>query len=356
MSILARYIGREILAATLLAALALVSLFSFFDFIGELGGAHAATYTPALALAVVTLGSPARLYEVMPVALLIGALFTWNRLALHAEFNVMRAGGLGLHHLAGWMLALGLAVGGATLMLGEFVVPHAEQAAKQLKTRATTGVVAREFKTGLWAKDGNLFINVRELRPDASLHGVRLFEFDQDFRLLAMRSAAQATWADGEWRLRQVTETRIDATRTETTHRDEMAWRSAVTPDLLAVLMVAPERMAITTLHAYSSHLRANQQDALRYEIAFWNKLIYPVAGPIMLLLALAFAYRPPRSGGAGARLLLGVLIGMGFHLANRLVAQIAQLLDWPPSAAALLPVLLAAGLALGALYWLERR
>lgn len=355
MSILFRYVSREVLSATLLAALALLGLFSFFDFVSELGDAHSATYTPFLALLYVTLNTPVRLYELVPVALLIGGLFAWNRLALGAEFSVMRTAGLSMYRLVAWMLMLGAFLGALTLMLGEYVTPYAEQAAKQLKARATTGVVAREFRTGLWAKDGNTFINIREMRPDATLLDLRLYVFDQAFHLRAVRHAAEAEWEGGRWILRQVTETRIDAARTRTARLPDQTWESAITPDLLSVLMVSPERMSIATLKAYVSHLAENRQDASRYEIALWNKIIYPAAGPIMLLLALAFAYHPPRSGGTSGRLLIGVLLGLGFHLVNRLVAQVAQLLDWSAPAAAIVPVLLF-GLTAGAAVWWQER
>ncbi|MEW5786498.1 MAG: LPS export ABC transporter permease LptG [Pseudomonadota bacterium] len=356
MSILFRYVIKEILGATLLALLALTALFSFFDFISELSDAHTDSYTPLMASLFVAMNVPARLYELVPLALLVGGLFAWNRLALASEFTVMRAGGLATARLATWMLGLGLSIGFATLLLGEYVIPMAERAAQQLKLRSTSGVVAQEFQTGLWAKDGRTFINIRELRPDASLVDVRLFEFDTDFHLRALRRAESGEWRDGEWHLRGVTQTIIGETGTRTSVLETMTWASAVTPDLLAVLMVAPERMAITTLSAYVDHLLENHQDAERYRLALWGKLAYPVAAPVMLLLALAFAFRPPRVGGAGGRLLSGILLGLGFHLLNRMSAQVAQLQDWPAPVAALAPILafsLAAGLTL---WWMERR
>jgi len=356
MSTLFRYVSREIISSTLLAMLALLGLFSFFDFISELGDAHTPTYTPLIALGYVTLNTPIRLYELVPVALLIGSLFAWNRFALASEFNVMRTAGLSMNRLLGWMMALGITIGVLTLMLGEYVMPYAEQAAKQLKSRATTGVVAREFRTGLWAKDGNTFINVQAMHPDASLHGVKLYIFDEAFNLRTLRQAENAVWKDGRWTLRNVIETNIGDDRTITTRQPDMAWESAVTPDLLAVLMVSPERMSIATLQAYVSHLRENHQDAGRYEIALWNKMIYPASAPIMLLLSLAFAYRPPRTGGVGGRLLIGVLLGLGFHLINRLVAQVAQLLDWSAPVAAIVPVLMIGTAAYAAVWWQEHR
>ena len=356
MSILFRYVMREILGSTLLALMALVALFSFFDFISELKDANTETYTPFMASLFVALNVPGRLYELVPVALLVGGLFAWNRLALASEFTVMRSAGLATPRLVRWMLVLGLVLGMSTLLFGEYVTPLSERAAQQLKVRATSGVVAQGFQTGLWAKDGRTFINVQELLPDASLVDVRLYEFDQEFRLRQMRRAERAQWQDGKWMLRQVTQTIIGDRSTRTAREPDQAWSSAVTPDLLAVLMVVPERMSIAALDAYVNHLIENKQDAERYRIALWGKLAYPVAAPVMLLLSLAFAYRPPRAGGAGGRLLSGILLGLGFHLVNRLAAQVAQLQGWPAPAAALLPILVFSMAAIAALWWVEQR
>jgi len=356
MSTLFRYTTREILGSTLLALFALTALFSFFDFIAELQDAHTDSYTPFLAALFVALNIPGRLYELVPVALLVGGLFAWNRLALASEFTVIRAAGVATSRMALWMLLVGLLLGIAAMLFGEYVTPHAERAAQQLKVRATSGVVAQEFQTGLWAKDGRTFINIRELLPDASLVGVRLYEFDEEFRLRVMRQAERANWRDGHWMLQGVTQTIIGERSTRTAREPDQRWTSAVTPDLLAVLMVVPQRMSIMALRAYVSHLEENKQDAERYRIALWGKLAYPVAAPVMLLLALAFAFRPPRVGGAGGRLLLGILLGLGFHLVNRLAAQVAQLQGWPAAAAALTPILVFSMAAILALWWVERR
>lgn len=356
MSLLFRYVARELLGSILLAILALLALFSFFDFIHELGEANTPGYTPAMAALFVLLTIPARAHEVIPVAVLVGGLFAWHRLALTSEFGVMRASGLSAPRLAAWMLGIGLALGGVGTVLGEFVTPHAERAAQQLKLRATSGVVAKEFQTGVWAKDGPAFINIRDVMPDASLADVRIYLFDPGFHLRAVRRAESAVWREGEWLLRGVTETRLERDATHTLHLQDQVWRSAVTPDLLDVLMVAPQRMSMATLYSYIQHLTQNRQDAHRYVIAFWTKLTYPLAAPVMLLLALVFAYHPPRMGGAGGRLLLGMLLGLGFHLGSRMSAQIAQIQDWPAPMASLVPILLVAAASSLAIWWMERR
>jgi lipopolysaccharide export system permease protein len=356
MSILFRYVAREVLFASLLAMLVLAGLFSFFDFIAELSDAHSATYTPLVATLFVAMNVPARIYELMPLAVLIGGLFAWSRLSLSSEFSVMRTAGLSTQRLVAWMLTLGALIGLATLLFGEYVTPYAERAAQQMKVRATSGIVAQEFPTGLWAKDGRTFINIRELHVDARLVDVRLYEFDAAFNLQRMRRAESARWMDGKWMLHSVTETRVEPNRTVTAQLADQPWVSEVTPDLLAVLMVVPERMALTALHSYIQHLDENQQDSKRYRIAFWSKLAYPLSALVMLVLALVFAFHPPRHGGTGGRLLTGILLGLGFHLSTRITGQIAQLQDLPVAAPAVLPILVFGLSAFAALWWVERR
>ena len=65
-------------------------------------------------------------------------------------------------------------------------------------------------------------------------------------------------------------------------------------------LLVAPERMSLWTLFSYVQHLRENRQESGRYEIALWNKIVYPFAILVMMVLALPFAYYQQRAGGVG--------------------------------------------------------
>lgn len=356
MSILFRLVLRELAGGIVLAALALLLIFTFFDLVNEVADAGAAGYTKTLAMLYVILNSPARLYELAPLAVVIGALFRWNRFTLSSEFSVMCTGGLSTPRMAGWMAGIGIVIGVGMLGLGEYVAPHSGRLAQEIKIRATSGVVAKEFQTGLWAKDGRTFINIREMRPDATLNDVRLYVFDDGFRLQAMRRAQVARWADERWQLEGVTETTLNEHGTQSRRLPDQSWASEVTPDLLLLLMVKPENMSIHTLYGYVRHLEENQQDARRYSIALWNKLLYPFVMPVMLLLALGFAFRPPRAGETGGRLLTGVLLGLGFYLSSRMLSQMTLLQDWPVWVSALAPTVAFFFTAGGMLWWSDRR
>lgn len=357
MTILFRYLSKHILASFLTTLAALILLFGIFDLIGEMDQVRDHGYTAGRAFLFVLLEVPGRVQEVLPIAVLIGAIFALTRLAINSEFTVMRASGLSVGRLAGYMAALGILLGLLNLAVGEYIAPPAERLAQQIKIRSTSGIVAQTFRSGLWAKDGHTFINIKQMQPDATLTGIRMYEFDDHFQLRRIRQADSAHWAPGaQWTLVDVTDTMLAPDGSQVSRKTSAQWQSPITPDLLSALMVNPDRMALTTLYNYVRYLRENQQKANRYETALWGKLASPLAAPVMLLLALPFAYQQPRSGKLGSRVLLGIMIGLAFHLTNRMFGNIGLLNDWPPLLGALLPLTVFSIAALAAVWRVETR
>lgn len=136
----------------------------------------------------------------------------------------------------------------------------------------------------------------------------------------------------------------------------EMSWRSALNPEILAVLMLSPDRMSLRHLSAYTRHLADNRQQTNRYDIAFWKKIVYPLAGLVMVALALPFSAGHHRASGIGLQIFAGVMIGVLFHTLNGLSSNLGAIHGWSPLLSAAAPsalFLLAAGLMI---WWVERR
>lgn len=357
MSLIFRYLAKQISASVAMSLLGLVLLFTFFDFIAELDNARPAGFTAAHALLYVFLNIPGRIQELLPIAALLGALIALTRLSANSEFTIMRASGLSAYRMMGYLGLLGLGFGILTFLVGEYISPASEKLARQVKVRGSNDIVAQEFRSGLWAKDGAKFINIRRLLPDGRLGDIRVFEFDARLELSAVVYAESAIWQEpGHWQLNNVTETRLSEGRVHVTRLVNQPWRSAVSPTLLSALVINPERMAVGALSTYIGYLAKNQQQTNRYELALWNKLAFPLAAPVMLLLALPFGYQPPRSQGVASRVLLGILIGLGFHTLTRLFGNVGLLNEWPPLISAFLPLGVFSVVAALSLWYVERR
>ena len=352
-----RHLAREIYAATGLVLLAFLMLFAFFDLIHQLESIGKGGYQIQHALGYVALTLPGRLYELFPIGVLIGTLYALTVLARHSEITVLRAAGLSTGDLLLTLTKIGTVFVVLTLLMGELVAPPAERAAQQLRLRAMGSMVAQEFRSGLWVKDERSFVNVREVLPDASLQNVRIFEFDDRFQLLSISQAERGSYIrDGNWLLDGVVRTVFSGEAAHVERFRELNWKSGLSPDLLAVLMVVPERMSLVNLYLFVRHLSGNQQKTDRYDIAMWKKLIYPLAALVMMALALPFAYMQDRMGAVSIRVFAGIMLGIGFHMLNGLFSSLGVINSWPPFFSAITPSVLFLVTAAGMLWWVERR
>jgi lipopolysaccharide export system permease protein len=220
-----------------------------------------------------------------------------------------------------------------------------------------SALIGQDLQSGLWFKDEGSFINVREARQANSLAGVRIFDFDPNYRLRQMTAAERAEYrGQGRWALLEVVQTQFTPEGPRTARAHEREWRSAVSPDMLDALIVKPERMSTWALHKYTQHLAGNRQKTERYEIALWKKLFYPLAALVMMALALPFAYMSGRAGAVGLKVFLGIMLGIFFHMLNSLISHIGLLQNWSPFSAAAAPSAAFLAAAMLMMWWVERR
>ena len=356
MRILRRYLAHEIYSATALVLVAFLGLFAFFDLIHELGDIGKGDYRLQHAAMFVLLSVPGRVYELMPIAALIGAVYALALLAAHSEVTVMRASGLSTWQALGAVMSAGLVLALITFCFGELIAPPAERAAQSLRLKALTSVIAQEFRSGLWVRDGRNFVNVGEVKPDARLVNVKIYEFDADLRLRTVSFAEQGEYQPpNRWRLVNVVRTVLAESGSRIEKAPEMLWSSDLNPDILGVLLVQPDKMSVATLYQYVQHLAENKQSTGRYDIALWKKLIYPLAVLVMLALALPFAYMQARSGGVSFKIFAGIMLGLVFHLLNSLFAHLGAINTWPAFLSAVTPSLIFLALA-GIMQWQAER
>ncbi len=358
MNLLTRYLGREIYFSIGLVFLALIMLFSFLDLIHELNAMGQGQYHLGYVLLFVILTIPGHIYELFPVAVLIGAIIALVQMAASSELTVFRCSGASLWQMAGALTKIALPLVALSFICGELIAPPSERMAQQLRMKAQNAQVSlKEFRSGVWVKDERSFINVKNVMPDTSLSNIDIYRFDETYHLRSIINAKRANFVeDGHWQLVGVVETSFGTGGTSINIQPHQEWLSALNPGIFSVLLVVPEQMSAWGLYQYAEHLRDNRQKSARYEIAMWNKLVYPLALLVMMLLALPFASYHRRAGGVGAMIFMGIVLGLLFHFANRLFASLGALYDWQPflSATAMIYLFLLLGILM--LWRTERR
>ncbi len=366
-----RLIYGEILIATGFVLLAFLSLFFFFDFVEELGSLGQPSrldpkviYEMRHALLYVGLLMPSRVYELLPISVLIGSVAVLARLAQSSEYTILRTSGLGPWKALRTLLGLGLLFVALTFAIGDYVAPIADKTAQLLKARYQGRISLGQ--TGAWLKErqthSNFSVNVGSLSPQGELGEVRIFEFDNQGLLLSTLQAEKGQIEkDTSWTLRKVvrrefeTSGQTSAKIVKSVHRT-FHWPSSISAEMVSVALLKPDRMRTADLYAYVQHLEANGQTAQRYEIEFWRKVFYPLSCLVMVVLALPFAYFHFRSGGITGYVFGGVMIGISFFLLNNVFGHIGNLNHWRPWLAAASPAIIYSFVSLGAFGWLVLR
>jgi lipopolysaccharide export system permease protein len=365
MKTIRRLIYREVLASVVFVAAGFLALFFFFDFVDELPnvGKGVTGYRLTQALAYVTLMIPSHLYELLPIAVLIGTIFVMARLAQSSEYTILRTSGLGPWRALRTLLALGAVFTLLTFAAGDYLSPAADRMAQLLKARIEGRISIGQ--TGAWLKERQPYhtynVNVKALTPQGDLQGVRIFEADTRGFLVSVTQAAKARFADdGSWVLenaeRSEFRTNGEGAKVDRVKLPTLRWPTEITPEMVSVALLKPDRMSTIDLFQYVSHLEANGQTSQRYEIEFWRKVFYPLSCMVMVVLALPFAYLHFRSGGITGYVFGGVLIGISFFLLNNVFGYIGNLQNWRPWLTAAAPGFIYSLFSLGAFGWLVLR
>ncbi|HSH85836.1 MAG: LPS export ABC transporter permease LptG [Methylophilus sp.] len=360
--ILNRYFWREISFNIMLVLFGLLAMFSFFDLLQELDSLGKGHYGINSMLTFVGLSIPGHIYEVAPVAVLLGIVYTLGAMAGNSELIVMRTSGISLQVIAKILLSIGLVFALVTFMIGEIIAPLSEKMAQRIRIQATDSVIAQDFQSGLWIKDGSSFVNVNTVLPDSSLVNIDIYDFDPQFHLRSISHAEKGHFADDHWKLLNVTQTLFNNERAVQNNSvtskfvKQAQWESLIRPELLNVLLVLPEKMSAWNLYSFIQHLHRNGQKSTRYQVALWSKLIYPLACLVMVVLALPFGFLQQRAGGISAKIFSGILLGVVYQIMNRVFVHLGVLNDWSPLFSAIGPTLLFLFAGLGMLHYVEKR
>lgn len=326
-----RYAGRATLAAVLLAWGVLLGLDLIVALVGELDDVGQGRYGIGEAALVTLLTAPRRAYELFPTAAVIGCLLGLGGMAATSELVALGAAGLSKVRIGFGVAAMLLAVTAVMVVVGETVGPSGERAAQSLATRARSSDMISATWTGLWAREGEVYLNahdvlVREARPlpQVEMVGVRLYELGPDGRLAGLARAKRAVHDGRGWTLYQLRRIRFteDAARAE--EIAEQAWPSHLDGDTLVASVSRPRYMPSSRLRAGIEYMRRNGVDPGPYEAAYWARWFYPFNVLALCLAAMPFAFGPLRSGGLGKRLFAGIVFGIAFFLLNRLAVNLA--------------------------------
>jgi lipopolysaccharide export system permease protein len=369
-----RYLAREIYRSTSVVLIALLGLFTFFTLVDELDSVNAQFPLTAL-FYLQGLSLPTRLYDLLPIGLLIGAILALSGLAQRNELVILRVSGVSGMGLLGMLWTVSIPIILGALILSEFLTPFAEIKSSEVNLLMRGRVEGGRLASGYWFKEptpngGTRIINVGKLLTSGNVENLSIYEFPDGLTLSVMTQAKSGKFVKGKLDMQDVVETQLDPNIKNVLADAKVTTRPAVTvkqlprqtidttlsSERLVARILTPERMSLMALHDYIDYLNRNQLQADRQIVAVWRKMAYPFTLLVMLTIAAPISFMQTRRGGVGAKVFLGILLGTGFFMINQLALNVSLLFNWSPVVTALLPNIGAMILALTAVFMMENR
>ncbi len=352
MRVLDRYIGKTVIASILIVLLLLLILVAFGNLMEELGDVGEGDYTTIDAFLYVLLIIPRRTYEIFPVAVLLGSMVGLGGLASHSELIAMRAAGVSLGRIVLSALKAGVVMMVVVIVVGELIAPNTEQYAETMRASKISEQITLQTEYGFWARDGDSFVNIRQILPGARLKDIYIYEFSEEGKLRLATHAGFAQYRDDRWLLSDIRQSEFSDEGVVSRHLENASWDSMLNPSLLNVVVVRPTMLPAWGLYRYIRFMHENGQSAIPFEVAFWSKIIMPVVTLVMVFLSVPFVFGVLRTVGIGPRIFAGTVIGTGFFLLNKVFSHMAVVYELNPLFSASFPAF--AMLALG--FWVLRR
>ena len=346
--VLDRYLAKAVITGCLLASFVMLSIFAFVDYVSQLNSVGTGDYGALQAVVYVLLRLPQRLYELSPSILLLGGILSLGAMAANSELIVMRASGVTIMRITRSVLQTGLFIAILVAILGEYIVPTATRLAKTYRAEAMEEKLIVGGIEDIWARDGNRYINVKQILPDHELRHVYLYEIDSQRQLESVVYAERAHYVNDEWVLDYIKRSDISLSGIETSFQKQMILKQLLLLELFTVLELESKDMSARELHTYSQYLQVNNLDNSAYLLEFWIKIFTPLTCLAMLLIGMPIVFATtPRSGGVGQRIMLAILIGIIYFVVNRSINYLGLSLNVAPVLSASIPLLLVMAISL---------
>ncbi|MGP5541852.1 LPS export ABC transporter permease LptG [Psychrobacter celer] len=373
LKVLGRYVRRNALLAIIGAVVGLWALQLIFSYLSELDSLDD-SYTMSEAIKYIFYRSPYFLEQFIPTGALLGAVVGLGLLANKSELVVMRAAGVSIYRIVGWVLQPALIFVLLALAINQFVLPHSNQLAKDINDEDSRSLVTSV--RGYWtvqprfenAQDGSakpagsdiLYIDYADVQ--GNIGEVKRWHLDNDGNLQTAIHAKDGQYVGRqaldsssgtpsgqyryEWQLNDMTTLSINQgfeSSQAVFASDTLSLPFA--PESVYLLTRKAEDLSLTQLYEHRQFMRGQGNRSLEHELAFWQKLLSPLSILSLVIVACSFVFGSLRTHSLGLRIVVALLFGLLFSYVQDLVGFVSLATGFSPLSMVLLPILGSAAL-----------
>ena len=368
LKVLSRYVKLNALLAIIGAVIGLWALQLLFSYLSELDSLDD-SYTMGAAIKYIFYRSPYFLEQFIPTGALLGAVVGLGLLASKSELIVMRAAGVSVYRIVGWVLQPALIFVLLALAINQFVLPQSNQLAKEINDADSRSLVTsvRGYWTvqprfastedGSSKPDGSDILYIDYADVQGNIGEVKRWHLDNDGNLQTAIHAEGGQYIGREsldtandqpseqyryeWQLNNMTELNINQgfeSSQAISPSDTLSLPFA--PESVYLLTRKAEDLSLTQLYAHRQFMRQQGTRSLSHELAFWQKLLSPLSILSLVIVACSFVFGSLRTHSLGLRIVVALLFGLLFSYVQDLVGFVSLATGFSPMLMVLLPII----------------
>lgn len=340
MNVLTKYIVVEILKASLVAILVLMSLYNILAFAHEMGDLGKEDYGLKQIILYLLLTTPKAVYQLMPSAALLASLVVLGAMVSNHELVAMRVATFSIVAIVKAVVLAAVVLVMLSTTINEFVVPIAEHTAHTIKTKSLKKEVLSGDIRGFWLRDKNTYINVQQMLGYGKLADIILYELNEH-SVHTIKYVRRATYVESKHLLLEdVAQTKISKNKAIADKFDKMTWETIIDQDSLNtdVGLISTEDLSTYNLFKRMQILKNKDKESPALALVFWNRLADPLVIVMMLLVAVPIVIKENRGFGIGSRIIVGALFGVGFHLFSKIVGHAGLVYGYDPMFVGIFP------------------
>lgn len=334
------YLARSVLLGVIIALLIICAIDWLGDLFYQVGRMSTGDkFSDVLMLTLLDI--PHKLFEFLPSSMLIGTLFSLGQFAASSELVAVGASGYSRLRVGMISCIAGLLVTIALTALVEMYVPFSDKISLAMQKDGSENILLASDES-YWVRDQDRFIRVGRAVSQDLLSDVAIYSFNESGGIDTVSKAQSAIRQQGLWRLTEYRSSRFsDSNNVVTENADTYPMPELFLSSFLQSVSSDPFKMSVQRLYEYISYLEQNHLDAREYQVALFKRIAVPFVGLAMLLLALPLVFRPRQLGGAGQRLLIGMVIALLVYIVVEAIANGAVVYQFSPALVAFLPVMI---------------
>lgn len=311
-----RLVAKHVMGTTALAMLGttgiLTLLQGLFTYLAELSQLKHG-YNAGQALLYVFWNTPHYLYEILPIAALIGAVVGLGTLASNSELIVLRSVGVSLWRIVGWVIRSAMLLVILAFALSEWVIPYSNEKANSIKSHQSVASLG-EVK-GYWSREGQRFIYIDYADSQGMLKNIQVLNFDDNYRLDSLTNAEQGQFKqEGQWNITNTHQMVVqDNGNAVLNQAQQQTLPLALKPEYVHMVTIDPEDLSPSQLVSFIRYMAEYSQVPKTYQLAFWQKVGMPFSLIALVVIACSFIFGPLRQQSMGFRLVIALFVGLGF-------------------------------------------